>query len=282
MADAALLRLDFALPFIAQLCTKVCLAAFSLSPNSDSPLTILSNRDEVHARPAAPVGWWRAGGEPLAAGRDLQAGGTWMAINKRLRWGIILNRPSESLGQKSRGELIPNWLDSDLDAASYLRQLKRQCGDYRPFSLIVGGLAGPVACLSTPSGEIYEYASGTSGFSNCEPGEGWGKIQALRDDLHASLQDDQDRQPEELLDLLGPQDNSCNLDVSTDSSQFPQSRFIRGQDYGTRLSTVLTVRADGKGGYGVRILEQQWKPKGVAGGRNCLEFRVSRAEVASG
>ena len=191
MADAALLRLDFALPFIAQLCTKVCLAAFSLSPNSDSPLTILSNRDEVHARPAAPVGWWRAGGEPLAAGRDLQAGGTWMAINKRLRWGIILNRPSESLGQKSRGELIPNWLDSDLDAASYLRQLKRQCGDYRPFSLIVGGLAGPVACLSTPSGEIYEYASGTSGFSNCEPGEGWGKIQALRDDLHASLQGDQ-------------------------------------------------------------------------------------------
>ncbi len=52
---------------------------------------IAANRDEFHARPAAPAARWAApaGSPAIYAGRDLQAGGTWMgarATPAATRW----------------------------------------------------------------------------------------------------------------------------------------------------------------------------------------------------
>ena len=54
----------------------MCLIAFALGQHPDYPLVVAANRDEFHQRPTAAMDWWP---EPnILAGRDLQAGGTWL------------------------------------------------------------------------------------------------------------------------------------------------------------------------------------------------------------
>ena len=46
---------------------------------------VAANRDEFHARPAAPAAWWPDPPQVLA-GRDLEAGGTWLGLTRTGRW----------------------------------------------------------------------------------------------------------------------------------------------------------------------------------------------------
>jgi len=67
----------------------MCLAIVALDAHPAFALVIAANRDEFHARPAAPAAW---GAAPpfhrILAGRDLQAGGTWLGIRRDGRWAI--------------------------------------------------------------------------------------------------------------------------------------------------------------------------------------------------
>src|SRR6056297_3211832 len=90
----------------------MCLIAFHWQPGAEQPLVMAANRDEFHARPTSALGWrdWPAG--PLA-GRDEQAGGTWMAVGHKGRFAAITNfrDPEAASGTRSRGELPPAWLE---------------------------------------------------------------------------------------------------------------------------------------------------------------------------
>ena len=72
-------------------------------------LVVAANRDEFHARPALPVHWWDDTPGVLA-GRDLEAGGTWMAVGTGGRFAAITNYPDpvpERIpGAPSRGALV--------------------------------------------------------------------------------------------------------------------------------------------------------------------------------
>ena len=54
----------------------MCLIAVPYRVLPDLPLLVLANRDEFYGRPAAPLAPWPGSG--LLAGRDLEAGGTWL------------------------------------------------------------------------------------------------------------------------------------------------------------------------------------------------------------
>src|SRR3546814_11051028 len=59
----------------------MCGVALAHRVHPDWPLILIGNRDEFHARAAAPLHQWDDG-SGLVAGRDLQAGGTWLGVHR--------------------------------------------------------------------------------------------------------------------------------------------------------------------------------------------------------
>jgi len=72
------------------------------------PLVLAANRDEFFSRPASPAHWW-TDAPNLLAGRDLEAGGTWMGLSRNGRFAALTNYrdPSRHVsGAPSRGALV--------------------------------------------------------------------------------------------------------------------------------------------------------------------------------
>ena len=68
----------------------MCILLASQQPNTDYNLIVIANRDEFHLRDAAPLKFW--GEKPnILGGRDLEAGGSWLAINKKGYLAAITN-----------------------------------------------------------------------------------------------------------------------------------------------------------------------------------------------
>ncbi len=117
----------------------MCLITFRWSPDSHTPLRLAGNRDEFHARPTAPLSAWSD--KALLGGRDLEAGGTWLAAN---RYGIVAaltNVRDTTLptppNAPSRGELVAGVLTSDNPAAWLDTMASHQAERYAGFNLLV-------------------------------------------------------------------------------------------------------------------------------------------------
>ena len=85
----------------------MCLIVFRWQPASEFPLVLSANRDEFHARPAEAMGWWKD--QPaLLAGRDLQAGGTWLGVSREGRIATVTNFRDNvpAVREQSRGDIV--------------------------------------------------------------------------------------------------------------------------------------------------------------------------------
>ena len=93
------------------------------------PCVVAANRDEFHARPTAAADWWPDHPQILA-GRDLQAGGTWLGLTRGGRFAALTNyRDPEQrrADAPSRGALVTDILrceDSTQDILRYLQDRK--------------------------------------------------------------------------------------------------------------------------------------------------------------
>ena len=122
----------------------MCTVVLSLAPAEPMPLLLLGIRDELTDRPWQPPA--RHGpGSPLVGGRDLQAGGTWLAVHPGVpRVACILNARGQQAApedRRSRGELP---LRAAADGSQALRQLHEDLGTlarYDPFFLICADLS---------------------------------------------------------------------------------------------------------------------------------------------
>ena len=68
----------------------MCLLVVAWRSHPRYRLVVAGNRDEFHDRPAAPLGWWSDAPDVLG-GRDLRAGGTWLAFARSGRFGLVTN-----------------------------------------------------------------------------------------------------------------------------------------------------------------------------------------------
>ncbi|MGB8636256.1 MAG: NRDE family protein, partial [Rhodanobacteraceae bacterium] len=66
----------------------MCLIAFAWNVHPRWRLLLLGNRDEFHARPTATLARW-PGAPEMLAGKDLQAGGTWMGLAAGGRAAVV-------------------------------------------------------------------------------------------------------------------------------------------------------------------------------------------------
>jgi uncharacterized protein with NRDE domain len=106
------------------------------------PLIVAANRDERIDRPAAPLTLLRSNGPPTAGGRDLMAGGTWLAVNDHGVVAGLTNKPAtegRDPDKRSRGE-IPLALTAAVSAKESVSafQEKAAAGDFNPCWALVG------------------------------------------------------------------------------------------------------------------------------------------------
>ena len=90
----------------------MCLIVVGWHAHRDYPLVVAANRDELLARPAVPAHWWTDFPD-LLAGRDLEAGGTWMGVARSGRFAALTNYRDPTLhrtGAPSRGALVRDCL----------------------------------------------------------------------------------------------------------------------------------------------------------------------------
>ncbi|SUD89721.1 NRDE family protein [Psychrobacter phenylpyruvicus] len=167
----------------------MCIAAIAWQLFDELPLVILSNRDEFLQRPTTSAHQWSD--LPIYAGRDDQSGGTWLGIHQQPlastnqfsqngRWAAVLNfrdGVQAAPDQRSRGELVTNFLSSDLSPLAYARQVDLQA--YAGFNLIVGDDKQAVLVNNRgyPPTPLH---SGLHIISNGQPDDAWFKSERLR------------------------------------------------------------------------------------------------------
>jgi uncharacterized protein with NRDE domain len=123
----------------------MCLLVVCSQVLAEWPLIVAANRDERLDRPAAPVAVLRANGPKTVGGRDLMAGGTWLAVNEHGVVAGLTNKPAvegRDPSKRSRGE-IPLALTAGTTAVESVAAFSAATspGDYNPCWALVGDRA---------------------------------------------------------------------------------------------------------------------------------------------
>ena len=245
---------------------------------------VAANRDEWRERPAEAARWWPDHPQ-LLAGRDLQAGGTWMGVTRDGRFGAVTNfrDPSDKRSTaRSRGGLVTRFLLGAESAQAFLRALSPHVGDYNGFNLILGDDSG-LWYFGSREGEARPIAPGVHGLSNHLLDEPWPKVVRARATMQEAIQG-ADPAPR-LFELLGdgqgvPDAELPDTGVGLAWERRLASPLITGKDYGTRASTVVTVSARGEVTLEERSRDAQGAVTSVASYRYLRAFATSSASSA--
>lgn len=254
----------------------MCLILFAQGVHPDHPLIVAANRDEFHARPTAPATFW-SDHPGVLAGRDLQAGGSWMGVSRSGRFAAVTNfteAPPDPLPPRSRGDLVADFLIGTMPAAEYLAGLTDCADEFRGFNLILGD-AQELWYFSNRADGAHRLAPGTYGLSNHLLDTAWPRVSRGKSALADFELAEQTPTAERLLDLLGDATEPRDEELL---SLHPQDRspgarapcFITGDSYGTRASTVLTMDRSGR----VQFCEQRFGPGGVPLARDDYSFDI--------
>jgi len=238
-------------------------------------LVVAANRDEYHQRPSAPAAWWQDG-SGILAGRDLQAGGTWMGITRGGRFAAITNYRDPARHRAdaaSRGHLVSGFLGGAEPALDYLARIARDGERYNGFSLLVHD-GTTLAFYSNRGGAPEAVAPGVHGLSNHLLDEPWPKVEEGKLDLLGMLARGA-ATPAGLLGLLDRREPAAagtlpETGVGRVHERVLSPRFILGSQYGTRCSSIIMVDADGE----VLFRERSFDAAGEARGDEVHSFRI--------
>lgn len=115
----------------------MCLILVAWRVDPEYPLVVAANRDEFHARASAPAAFWDDSPSVLA-GRDLEAGGTWMGISRAGKFSAVTNYRGarEPRAAQSRGALVSRFLQNGEPPAHYVQAVRAQADAYSGFNLL--------------------------------------------------------------------------------------------------------------------------------------------------
>ncbi|MCB9554863.1 MAG: NRDE family protein [Deltaproteobacteria bacterium] len=220
------------------------------------PLVVAANRDEWLARPAVPMTTLQSDAPRIIGGRDLQAGGTWAAINQHGVVAALTNNPlatPQHVGgpaKKSRGKL-PILLAQAESAELATAQLSATIdpSEYNPCWLLVADRQTLHYCaLSGQRLETQRLPSGIYVLEN-RPLDQSAKAKRVRDAvtevLHPEISLDQlfDQLKAILADHRRP--NSTQTAKSSASLVDRLSAVCVHEDgYGTRSSLLVALPAE--------------------------------------
>lgn len=249
----------------------MCLVVLAIEQSPQYPLILAGNRDEFHGRPTSIADWWPDKPD-VVGGRDLQAGGTWLALHRDGRFATVTNyRDAEPVSAKlrSRGHLVTEFLLGEQAPLDYLAAIDGS--SYAGFNLIVGD-ANKVAYLSNRGAEACELRAGLYGLSNALLDGPWDKVERSKKGLRALL-DHNVVNETTLLRLLDDRVLAPIEEVESSRLGFAKAHaitapFIVTPDYGTRCSTIVIADSTGRW----RMTERQFDSQGVSTGDSRFAF----------
>lgn len=220
----------------------MCLIVFAWKAHPEYRLILAANRDEYHARPARSAHWWPDRPDILA-GRDLQAGGTWLAAGRQGRLATVTNYRELQRAEgkvRSRGDIACNFMaseDSPQDFATSIDGRK-----YAGYSLLAADQE-QLAYASNRGDSPIVLRAGVYGLSNASLDTPWPKLVRSRD-LLRQLIDTGTANESSLLRLLADRQPAPVEQIESSTLPFPLAQalsapFIQTREYGTRCSTTV-------------------------------------------
>ena len=250
----------------------MCIAALAFAAHPRWALVVAANRDEFHARPALPLARW-ADAPQIIAGRDAEAGGTWLGVNEAAeRLVLVTNRRTGQpphAAAPSRGALVRALLDGADPLAVPL-------AGYNPCNLLVADAGGLVALESYPAERRRTLPPGLHGVSNGALDDVWPKTRTLVETLGGWL--DGEAEPEALFAALADRTPRPAEPGAPGSEAMFNPVFIAGPVYGTRCSTLVLVDAAGHG----RMFERRFAPTGAVVGASEIAFSFASGRPSPG
>jgi uncharacterized protein with NRDE domain len=274
----------------------MCLAVVALDAHPQYRIVIAANRDEFHARPAAPAHWWASG---MLAGQDLVGGGAWFGVSRRGRWALVTNFREgipRDPDAPSRGELVTGALLDPSPPLLCAASIACDGARYHGFNLLLGEIASrrhpsakerreirasppddrsTAACASNRASGAIALSAGIHGLSNHLLDTPWPKLVRSKARLAAALGGPTldsaavfallaDREPSDdtALPMTG---------VSREWERLLSSAFIVSPEYGTRCSTVFTLGRDGS----ATLVERSFDAAGNMTGETAHAFTVA-------
>lgn len=251
----------------------MCLIAFAWSHHPRWRLLLAGNRDEFHGRPSVPLARWDTA--PIIAGKDLEAGGTWLGVTDGGRCSVVTNvrDPRDPQLGRSRGLLALDYLAGSADATAHANGLLATASDYRPFNLLTFDTHSAFYIGNRPEPRAQAVTPGVHGLSNADFNTPWPKTRTLMQRLQAWLDagHDEDFGPlfAALADPHGYPDHELpDTGIGLERERWLSSAFIRGERYGTRASTIVAIGHDGRG----VVVERRFGPFGHEEGETAIPF----------
>jgi uncharacterized protein with NRDE domain len=261
----------------------MCLAVVALTAHPRHALVVAANRDEFHARDAAPAYWWDEG---WLAGRDLTAGGTWLGVTRTGRWALLTNirEPGRHDPRApSRGTLVTRFLAAAGSPREDVGSITASGARHNGFNLLAG-IGGDAYWGSNRAPRMEPLVSGIHGLSNHQLDTPWPKVVRTKAAIAAWCAADSgtDSDLEPLFGILADRHLAADADLPATGIPIERERllsapFIVSDDYGTRCSTVLTITADGA----ARLVERTFDRAGRATGDVDFRFQVGVASAPS-
>lgn len=236
----------------------MCLILVAWRIHPEHPLVVAANRDEFFARPTAAAARWDDAPQVIA-GRDLEAGGTWLGVAAGGRFAAVTNvrEPGRPAGERSRGRLTADFLAGDAAAADYVAAIDGAA--HSGFNLLVGD-GRELWYASNRIDAPRPLAPGIYGVSNHLLDTPWPKLATAKarfaealprlpaiESFFALLADDE----------LVADENLPATGVSLEWERRLSAIFVRSPEYGTRASTVLL---SGNGEQAGLLVERSFGP----------------------
>ncbi len=206
----------------------MCLIAIAVRASERWPLVIAANRDESYARPTRALHLWDDDAN-VAGGRDLLAGGSWLAVARDGRFAAVTNlRGIEAANPRSRGELVSDFVRSNAAPLAYAESVRTGEWEYAGFHLIVGDRKTVAHVASDAPARLLD--DGIFAVSNAPAAVDWPKIVIAREAMKQALEGD-------LVDDL------MRFLTTPRGGPTEQEVFVSLPEpgYGTRSSTVVFI-----------------------------------------
>ena len=255
----------------------MCLVVAAVGVHPAYSLIVAANRDEFYDRPTAPAEFW-TDAPGVLAGRDLQAGGTWLGVDRRGRFAAVTNYRQgtrETPAARSRGRLVADFLVSGVTAQDHIASVSSEAALYNGFNLIAGDHS-ELLYFSNREGRPRVLGPGVYGLSNHLLDTEWPKVTAAKRALGALLADQGPELTARLLSLLSDPkrvggERLPSTGIGLELERLLSSAFIASPEYGTRSSTVLLVGRTGR----VEFVERAFGPGGKLQGELRYDFQAT-------
>ncbi|BAJ04236.1 NRDE family protein [Shewanella violacea] len=249
----------------------MCILFIALNQHPKYPLIVCANRDEFHHRPTEQAHFWPPENEILA-GKDLEAGGTWLGINKRGGFSALTNLRDPQRQQsemRSRGELVLKALDSQASITNWLRE---HSSNYNPFNLIFGDVR-ELYCFNSIANTLTQLDSGYHSISNGALDDIWPKMARGTLALQESISTCEEPDIDALLTIMKDETRAKDTElpetgIGLEWERLLSSIYIKHEEYGTRSTSILLQDNSGN----TRFIEVRYDRKGRNLGRQHFEI----------